>query len=79
MANVREYLVHLITQICRGHPVDLSDHGRPLLDSGLDSLDYATVLMGIEEHFKISVSDEDLEQVGSIDAIVTFIETRAGI
>ena len=77
MAKVREYLVQMITGVCRGHPVDLSDHSRPLLDSGLDSLDYATVLMDVEEHFKISVSDEDLEQVGSIDAMVTFIETRA--
>jgi acyl carrier protein len=79
MAKIREYLVQMIAEVCKPDPVDLSDHGRPLLDSGLDSLDYASVLMDIEDHFKISVSDDDLEQLGSIDAIVTYVEQRTGV
>ena len=78
MATVREDLVKLITAVCQPHPVDLSDHGRPLFDSGLDSLDYTSVLMEIESRFKVQVFDEDLEQLGSIDAIVAYLEARTG-
>jgi acyl carrier protein len=76
MAKVREQLVKMIGDVCRPHPVDLSDHGRPLLDSGLDSLDYASVVMAIEDNFKIEVPQADVEKLGSIDAMVTYIEAR---
>jgi acyl carrier protein len=78
MATVREHLVQMITEVCRPHPVDLSDHGRPLLDIGLDSLDYTSVLMAVEDYYKVEISDLDLEQLGSIDGLVTFIEAQAG-
>jgi acyl carrier protein len=78
MASVREYLVKMITEVCRPHQVDLSDHSLSLFDSGLDSLDYTSVLMEIEDHFKIQVFDEDLEQLGSIDSLVTYLEPRIG-
>ena len=78
MTTVREYLVKMITDACQPHPVDLSDHSKPLFDSGLDSLDYTSVLMEIEDHFKVQVFDEDLEQLGSIDAIVAYLEARTG-
>jgi acyl carrier protein len=74
MDSVRDKIIAMVLDACRTFRPDLSDTGRPLLTSGLDSLDYATVLMAVEDQFKISVADEDLEKLASIDDIVKFVE-----
>jgi acyl carrier protein len=74
MADVREYLVEMISRVCSPEPVNLSDHSRPLLDSGLDSLDVASVLMAIEDHFRITIADDDIHRLGTIDALVAYVE-----
>ncbi len=77
MAEVRDVLVEIITEVCRPDPSrDLSNHARSLFDCGLDSMDFASILMEIEDRFKVSISEDDLERVGSIDGITTFIEER---
>jgi len=76
VAEVREVLVEMIVDVCRPDPVDLSNHGRPLFECGLDSVDFASVLMAIEDRFKVSVSDKDLERLGSIDEMTAFVEER---
>jgi acyl carrier protein len=77
VAEVRDLLVEIINEVCRPDPSrDLSNHARPLFDSGLDSMDFASILMEIEDRFKVSISEDDLERVGSIDGITAFIEER---
>jgi len=78
MVNLRDAVVEMVRDVCRPDPVDLSDHARPLLDSGLDSLDFASVLMAIEDRFNVVVAEEDLEQLGTIDKIVHYVEERSG-
>jgi len=76
VAKVREVLVEIITDVCQPDPVDLSDHARPLFECGLDSVDFASVLIAIEDRFKISVSEQDLERTRSIDGMTAFVEER---
>jgi acyl carrier protein len=76
MASVREKVVELVFDVCRPHRPDVGDSGRPLLSSGLDSLDFASLLMAVEDHFKVTVADSDLENLASIDDFVKFLEDR---
>jgi acyl carrier protein len=76
MSNIRETVVQTIYDVCRPERPDLSDHARPLLDCGLDSLDFSSVLMAIEDSFQISIAEEDLPSVGTIDRMVYYIEER---
>jgi acyl carrier protein len=78
MSAVREKVIELVCEVCRPDRPDLIDSARPLLSSGLDSLDFATLLMAVEDHFQVSVDDTDLEKVSSIDGIVKFVEERNG-
>ena len=73
MTDLRETIVEMITDICRPDPVDLSDHSRPLFECGLDSLDFASVLMAIEDRFGMTLSEQDLEQVSTVDKIVHYL------
>jgi acyl carrier protein len=79
MASVREKVVEMVYEVCRPERPDLTDSSRALLSNGLDSLDFASLLMAIEDSFKISVSDADLEKLASIDDIVKFVEERRTI
>lgn len=48
----------------------------PLREQGIDSLDVVNVYLLLEEKFDIKIPDEDLDQVRSIDAIVTYINNK---
>jgi acyl carrier protein len=76
MTDTREKIVGVIREVTRPEKPDLSDHGKPLLSGTLDSLDYASVLMALEDEFGVALADEDTEKLGSIDQLVAFIETK---
>jgi acyl carrier protein len=76
MDSVREEIVQMVLKICRPTEPDLSDPSRALLTVGLDSLDFATLLMEVEDKFKVKVPDADLEKVVSLNDIVKYVEER---
>lgn len=47
-----------------------------LSEQGIDSLDVVNVYLLLEEKFEVSIPDEDLSQVQSIDAIVEYINKK---
>lgn len=80
MAEVRDVLVEIINDVCRSDPSrDLSNHAQPLFDCGLDSIDFASLLMEVEDRFKVAIREEDLERVGSIDGMTAFVEERLSV
>lgn len=46
----------------------------PLADAGIDSLDSLTILFGIEEEFKLSISDQDARAMKTFGDMVDTIE-----
>jgi len=48
----------------------------PLSEQDVDSLDMANILLLIEEKYEIKIPDEDISQIQSIDAIVTYISAK---
>jgi acyl carrier protein len=78
MDSVREKLIEMVIKVCHPFSPDLTDPSRPLLTVGLDSLDFATLLMEVEDKFKVKVDDSDLERVVSLNDIVKFVEERGG-
>lgn len=47
-----------------------------LTEVGVDSLDMANVLLGIEEKYEVKIPDEDMDQLDSIDAIVKYLASK---
>jgi acyl carrier protein len=78
MASIREDIVEIIKRATKPRKPDLSDDKAALLDVGLDSLDYATAIMEVEEKYKLKVTEKDIEAMRSLKDIVDFVETRAG-
>lgn len=76
MSDVRARVIATIYDIIRPEKPDLSDHDAPLLAGPLDSLDFASTLMALEDEFGFALVDEDTEQLGTINKLVAFIEVK---
>jgi acyl carrier protein len=77
MATTRDEIVAVITEICRPETPDLRDDRRPLLECGLDSLDFASVLMALEDRYKISIGEDELDHLRTLRQIVDHVERHA--
>ena len=56
---------------------EIAEFDKPLLDSGLDSLDYANFLLGIEERYDLKISDQEMESLVSMNDVIRFVNERA--
>lgn len=45
-------------------------------DLGADSLETVELIMGLEDKFGISISDEDAESIRTVQAAVAYIDTK---
>ncbi len=79
MTSIRDQLVSIICEVCRPDLPDLSDESKPLLQCGLDSLDFASVLMAMEDRFGLTIGDDDLDRLGSLKQIVAYLEQRVPV
>lgn len=56
-----------------------NESDRLLEDLGADSLDLAEIIMSAEEHFHISVPDEEAEKLKTVGQIVDYLASRLGV
>jgi acyl carrier protein len=74
MSSTQDQVIAIITSVCHPNKPDLSDTSKPLLECGLDSLDFASVLIEIEDKFGVEMPSQDkLDQINSINALVALI------
>ena len=45
-------------------------------DLGADSLDIVELLMAFEDEFRVAISDEDAQNIKSVNDVVTYIESK---
>jgi acyl carrier protein len=82
MQSLKEEIKAVISQVCAKEQLellDLSDETSPLLDMGMDSLDYASVLMALEDKYDFGLQDDDMESMRSIDDIANFLNNKLSL
>lgn len=77
MNNIRAAVIDIIHDVCRPEKPNLSDPNRSLLGGDLDSLDFASILIAIEDKFAITISEKDMEGLASLNALVAYVERHA--
>jgi acyl carrier protein len=55
---------------------EIAEFDRPLPEAGIDSLDYANFLLGLEERFGFKISDKEMESLVNMDDIIRFVNER---
>ena len=76
MSDLHDEVVALIKELCYPDTPDLTDQDRPLLDAGLDSLDFASMLMAVEDRYGVKIEDKDIPRLRTIRDLVGFLERR---
>lgn len=70
--KVREFL----SEVKDGLSYESTSLDRELGNAGLDSLDLATLLLSVQEHYDITIDDHDAESLDTIGKIVDYVSAR---
>jgi len=73
-----EQIVEIITKQLRAEAGQIVPETKIMEDLGADSLDVVELLMAIEENFGVTVPDEDIPGLKTVQDIVDYVETRQG-
>ena len=76
MSNVRSRIVKLINDICAPEKPDLSKPDVPLIGGDIDSLDFASLLMAVEDEFGVVIDEEVVLKVGTLYGLTQFVESQ---
>ena len=76
MSNVRSRIVEIINEICHPEKPKLSDPSGPLVGRDLDSLDFASMLMAVEDEYGITIDEDSIDQIGTLDGLVKYVESN---
>lgn len=76
MTTLREEIIKIILDVCEPQQPDLSDPDSNLLTVGIDSVDFASILMAVEDTFGVAIFDEKIERLASLHGLVAFVEQK---
>ncbi len=57
-------------------PADVAGDALLMTDLGLDSLDVVEFVAHVEEHYRVTVPDEDWQQLSTLDRIAAYVLAR---
>jgi len=56
--------------------VDNLDANLSLMDQGVDSLDRSSIFLRLEDDFGVTISDDQMEELTSINKIIEFLKSQ---
>lgn len=71
---MKEKIISLIAEKLNKKPAEITDKSRLVEDLGADSLDVVELIMSFEDEFNITLPDEDVAKLSTIEDIVSYIE-----
>ena len=69
-------LKQLIADTVEGYDPNELEPDTPFSESGLDSLDHASILMAIDEEYGIKIPDEDMDQCFSLNSTIEYLAKK---
>lgn len=76
MQDVSEKVAHILIEKLGIAESEINPDANLIKDLGIDSLDYAEIVMDFEQTFDIRIPDDDAEKLATIGAAVTYIEEK---
>lgn len=76
MSNVYLEVQNILTEKLGIAETEITPDANLVRDLGIDSLDYAELVMEFEQNFNIRIPDEDAEKLATIKEAVTYIEAK---
>jgi acyl carrier protein len=76
MSNTAQKVRELMAQKLDVDVEKIVDEARIIDDLGADSLETVELVMALEEHFGIEISDEESSKLTTVKTVVSFVEKR---
>jgi acyl carrier protein len=76
MKSTSEIITKILVDKMGISPTEVTPDANFIKDLGIDSLDYAELVMEFEQAFNIKIPDSDAEKFATIKDAVTYIEER---
>lgn len=76
MSNTQENITNILVDKLGLAPTEVTPDANFVKDLGIDSLDYAELVMEFEKKFDIRIPDEDAEQMQTITQAVKYIDMK---
>jgi len=70
---IKERLICLIADQLGVYETDIHSHAHFVDDLGADSLDVIELVMAFEEEFGITIPDEDIERIETVDHAIDYL------
>lgn len=77
--TIETKIINLISDQSDFTPDKISPSDKIIEDLGLDSLDCIELTMALEEEFNIEISDEDAEQLLTVEQIINYVKTKTEV
>lgn len=74
--DIRAKVVEILVDMLGIEASEITDEASLIRDLGIDSLDYAELVMEFEQNFGVKIPDEDAEKLSSVGAIVNYIKGK---
>ena len=78
MLDVRGKITEILVEKLGIAPTEVTPDANLIKDLGIDSLDYAELVMEFEQAFNIRIPDNDAEQLQTVNEAVKYIEKKLG-
>lgn len=76
MNNVFQEVKNILTEKLGIAETEITPDANLVKDLGIDSLDYAELVMEFETNFNIRIPDEDAEKLATVKEAVNYIEEK---
>ncbi len=73
---VLEKVIEIVAEQLGLDPADITEHSNLVDDLGADSLSVVDLIMSVEDEFGVTIPDEEVENIRTIDQVVQFIENN---
>ena len=78
MANIEEKVIDIIADHTGADKATITRDTHMANDLGLDSLDYAELMIVFEDEFSINIEDTEAQNITSVGQLIDYVQTASG-
>ncbi|MBO1511737.1 acyl carrier protein [Metabacillus bambusae] len=78
MKELKLEIVKIIEETCSDIKLQEDQHDLELKELGVDSLDFASIFLALEEKYNVEIPDEEIDSLNTLNLIVNWLENKVG-
>lgn len=76
MKDINQTITDILVEKLGIAPTEITPEANFMKDLGIDSLDYAELVMELEQAFNITIPDNEAEKLKTVDQAVAYVQEK---